>query len=500
MATDVLIDPTSGQIYWNDGTGSPESIAIKGDAINTISFTGYSGSFSPGSTPAGALTLVTIKDSAGTDALIPGTTGYNLGSSTLRWNTFSSNANLSGTLVVSDSTGTTSLLTGSARFNGGIAISGGASIGQTLFLFNGANYTAFVSSASGNTVYILPATSPATGSSVLQSTSAGILSWVPLAASSSASGGTVYNGTVAQLAFYGATGNTVGGASGVTYNPTSGLFYITHTTASFGTTTGALVVTGGVGIGGSLFTASTSRSSISGVSFKNSRAENGFQINATSSYTFNITDAANNQRLNYHGDTNRTDFGGNNAVHEIRLYHTNGSSYTGLKSNSSGTVTYTFPAGDGSNGQFLKTDGAGALSWARAKRPISLQFSAGYTPAAAGADTVILRVPESATDGTTVLTYNLRRFQVRVETPSAGSSRLQLERSSTDTGTFTLAATGSSHIGGFGVTITGAGIYLTSVTTFSGSLVTSGNLLRLNWTLLNATHANFSVNLLLEEV
>ena len=136
----------------------------------------------------------------------------------------------------------------------------------------------------------------------------------------------------------------------------------------------------------------------------------------------------------------------------------------------------------------------------RAKRPIELQFSAGYTPAAAGADTVILRVPESATDGTTALTYNLRRFQVRVETPSAGSSRLQLERSSTDTGAFTLAASGSSHIGGFGVTITGAGIYLTSVTTFSGSLVTSGNLLRLNWTLLNATHASFSVQLILEEV
>jgi hypothetical protein len=136
----------------------------------------------------------------------------------------------------------------------------------------------------------------------------------------------------------------------------------------------------------------------------------------------------------------------------------------------------------------------------RAKRPIALQFSAGFTPLAAGPDNVVIRVPESSTDGTTVLTYNLRRFQVRVETPSAGSSRLQLERSSTDTGTFTLAATGSSHIGGFGVTITGAGIYLTSVTTFSGSLVTSGNLLRLNWTLLNATHANFSAQLLLEEV
>jgi hypothetical protein len=136
----------------------------------------------------------------------------------------------------------------------------------------------------------------------------------------------------------------------------------------------------------------------------------------------------------------------------------------------------------------------------RAKRALTLQFSSAYTPLAAGPDNVIIRVPESFNDGTTSVTYNLRRFQVRVETPSAGSSRLQLERSSTDTGAFTLAAAGSSHIAGLGVTITGAGIYLTSVTSFSGSLVTSGNLLRLNWTLLNATHANFSINLLLEEV
>ena len=136
----------------------------------------------------------------------------------------------------------------------------------------------------------------------------------------------------------------------------------------------------------------------------------------------------------------------------------------------------------------------------RSKRPLNLQFASGFTPVSAGPDSAILRVPESATDGTTSLTYNLRRFQVRVETPSAGSSVIQLERSSTDTGAFALAATGSSHIGGFGITISGAGIYLTSVTSFAGSLVTSGNLLRLNWTTLNATHANFSVNLLLEEV
>jgi hypothetical protein len=136
----------------------------------------------------------------------------------------------------------------------------------------------------------------------------------------------------------------------------------------------------------------------------------------------------------------------------------------------------------------------------RAKRALNLQFASGFTPAAAGADVAIIRIPESASDGTTQLTYNLRRFQVRVETPSASSSRLQLEKSSTDTGAFTLAATGSSFLGGTGATIAGAGIYLTSSTFAAGTFVTSGNLLRLNWTLLNATHANFSVNLILEEV
>jgi hypothetical protein len=253
MPTDVIIDPSTGQIYWNDSTGSPQSISIKGDAQNAISFVGYSGSFSPGSSPAGASTLVTVNDNSGTDALVPGTSGFNLGSSTLRWNTFATNANLSGTLVVSDSTISSSLLTGSVRFNGGIAISGNASIGQSLNFYNtsNANYVGFKAGVTAaNTLYTLPTAFPGSGTSVLQSTSAGVMSWVPLAAS--ASGGTVYNGNVAQLAFYGATGNTVGGASGVTYNPTSGLFYITHTTASTSTTTGALVVVGGVGIGGSL--------------------------------------------------------------------------------------------------------------------------------------------------------------------------------------------------------------------------------------------------------
>jgi hypothetical protein len=128
-------------------------------------------------------------------------------------------------------------------------------------------------------------------------------------------------------------------------------------------------------------------------------------------------------------------------------------------------------------------------------------MSAGYTPTAAGADSVIYLIPDSSEDGATKTTFQIKEVTIRVETPSAGSSRIQIERSSTDTGAFTLAATGSSLIGGLGLTIAGAGIYVTTTNTFAAGLfVTSGNLLRLNWTLLNATHANFSVQFTLNEV
>ena len=68
MPTDVIIDPSTGQIYWNDSAVSAQSISIKGDAQNTISIVGYSGAFSPGSSPGGATTLATFTDNSGTDA------------------------------------------------------------------------------------------------------------------------------------------------------------------------------------------------------------------------------------------------------------------------------------------------------------------------------------------------------------------------------------------------------------------------------------------------
>ena len=238
MPADVIIDPSTGQIYWNDGTGSPQSISIKGDALNAISVTGYSASFSPGSSVGGTTTLVTFNDNSGTAALVPGTSGFDLGSASLRWNTFATNANLSGTLVVSDSTNTFSMVSGSVRVNGGIAISGNAAIGQTLLLFNGVNYAGFRYAGSANTTYVLPNTSPATGSSVLQSTADGILSWVPLAASS----GGVATGVASRMAYYATSGTALTDTYGFQY-----------TTAGQGQT---VSIFGGAAIGNTIFTVS----------------------------------------------------------------------------------------------------------------------------------------------------------------------------------------------------------------------------------------------------
>ena len=313
---------------------------------------------------------------------------------------------------------------------------------NALRFYNSGNtfYTGFIGAQSGvNTTYTLPTTSPATGTSVLQSTPAGVLSWVPMTAGGGS--GSVNSGTAGSVAFYAANGTAVSG-TGLIQVPTSGTAISVFTNFDL-------------------------------------RSQNDIRF-FNSGNTFNTALQAGSNTVNYTLSLPTAPVGAGSSV---------------IVTDNNGQMYFAAP---GSGIAFSSATANTPII--RAKRPIALQFSAGYTPAAAGADTVILRVPESATDGTTALTYNLRRFQVRVETPSAGSSRLQLERSSTDTGAFTLAATGSSHIGGLGVTIVGAGIYLTSVTTFSGSLVTSGNLLRLNWTLLNATHASFSVQLLLEEV
>jgi hypothetical protein len=173
-----------------------------------------------------------------------------------------------GVLTATGTSDSTSTSTGALVVTGGVGIGQSVSVGGRLQLFNSSNYTAFVSSATGNTVYTLPATSPATGSSVLQSTAAGVLSWVPMTAGA-ASGNTAQNIVVNTAGnanvFHPvlftpsslSAGSAVSSDSTISFNPSteilnvSGLA-ITSGTASTNTTTGALVVRGGLGVTGQL--------------------------------------------------------------------------------------------------------------------------------------------------------------------------------------------------------------------------------------------------------
>ena len=216
-----------------------------------------------------------------------------------------------------------------------------------------------------------------------------------------------------------------------------------------------------------------------------------------------------------------------NRANTIRFYNSGNTFYSSIKAGANaGNVNYTLPSADGSNLQVLFTNGSGGLGWTtvsagggggiaitagtgitfstgvlittsgtiRAKRPLVISFCSGYTPTASGADTNIIRIPDSPTDGTTALTYIPREYHIRVETPSSGTSTIQLEK-----------YTGTSAFSGTAVTtlsITGGAVYEVQSTYFvgAGSALTSGDKLRINFTALNATHANFSVTLELEEV
>jgi hypothetical protein len=98
-----------------------------------------------------------------------------------------------GTVTFNSTNNTTAANTGAVVFSGGVGIGRSVSIGGRLLLFNGSTYTGFLSSqvGSGSTDNTLPSSSAATGTSVLQSDSSGIMSWVPMVASGGAGSGTV---------------------------------------------------------------------------------------------------------------------------------------------------------------------------------------------------------------------------------------------------------------------------------------------------------------------
>lgn len=146
----------------------------------------------------------------GVSANLNGTTGVYLNiSNTNKIQVTTNNVNI---VPTADSTSTS---TGALTVAGGVGIGGSSSIGGRLQMFNGANYTAFVSGATGNTTYTLPPTSPATGTSVLQSTSAGVLSWVAM----TASGGLAVSGSSDGIVQF-KSGSALGGTNSLFFDST----------------------------------------------------------------------------------------------------------------------------------------------------------------------------------------------------------------------------------------------------------------------------------------
>jgi len=148
------------------------------------------------------------------------------------------------------------------------------------------------------------------------------------------------------------------------------------------------------------------------------------------------------------------------AQNDLRFFNSANTFYTGFQAgNPAANTTYTLPtAFPGSGTSVLTSDTSGTLTWGvpggtgtvttltagngitfstgttitttgtiRRRTSYSLTFMSGYTPTAAGVDTVVLRVPDSAADGGALI-YNCREVLIRVETPSAGTSTSNVKK------------------------------------------------------------------------
>ena len=136
----------------------------------------------------------------------------------------------------------------------------------SILLYNTGNtfYTGFKSRASADKLYLLPATDGSSGQ-FLQTDGAQNLTWATATGGGGGSGSTGVNaGGQYQIGYYASTGASIDGSSTFTNNTSTGVIAIGHATASTNYGNGALTVSGGVGIGGSLYVGGTG-SSISGV-------------------------------------------------------------------------------------------------------------------------------------------------------------------------------------------------------------------------------------------
>jgi hypothetical protein len=219
------------------------------------------------------------------------------------------------------------------------------------------------------------------------------------------------------------------------------------------------------------------------------------------------------------------------AAQSMRFLNSGNTFFTGVKAGANAAnYTLTLPTAiPGAGTSILVSDNTGAMAFVPLiglgvssfasnnavsithLEPFMVTFCSGYTPTATGADSVVFRFPENVVDGSSSIAYTLRRVQMRVETLSSGTSTIRLEKygwnAGVGTGAFSTSSTGSTanvmlvplNIGGVGMGetfVTSASIGFSA----NGTSFVSGDKLRVNFTTLNATHANFTITALVDTV
>ncbi len=190
----------------------------------------------------------------------------------------------------------------------------------------------------------------------------------------------------------------------------------------------------------------------------------------------------------------------------VKFYETNNTYNTSFKANSSlaANTDYILPvAKPGTGASILQSDNSGNMIWVKAASPKAtyvLSFGAGFTPTT-GLDSVSIAIPY-ANDGSTSLTYTIKRVEVRTETePGASGLAFYFERHTTGNVTWASANTiKGAASANFSVAQNNYSASFTTITSSSGNNgeVQSGNYLRVNFASVGAA-ANVSISIMIQE-
>ena len=263
----------------------------------------------------------------------------------------------------------------------------------------------------------------------------------------------------------------------------------------------------------------SNRSSGSGVALTTSTIGIGFTVNPAENtlsaglFAGNISGTAAtfaNIYGNTFGSLTGVEFSGGDVLiktgKSLKIYEATNVYNTSFKANSSlaGNTDYTLPVGKpGTGASILQSDTAGSMIWVKAasnKATYVLSFGAGFTPTT-GLDSVSIAIPY-ANDGSTSLTYTIKRVEVRTETaPGASTLAFFFERHTTGDVTWASANTiKGAASANFSVASTNFSSSFTTITSSSGNNgeVASGNYLRVNFASVGSA-ANVSISIMIQE-